>query len=46
LWRPVRRYVHPLIPFAVLCVCITGAEMSIRRDVLHSAFDFFSLLGK
>ncbi len=46
LWRPLRRYVHPVIPFAVICVLITGSEMLLRADVFHSAFNFFSLSGR
>jgi len=46
LWRPLRRYVHPIIPFAVICVLITGSEMLLRADVFHSAFNFFSLSGR
>ena len=46
LWRPLRRYVHPVIPFAVICVFITGSEMLLRANVFHSAFNFFSLSGR
>jgi hypothetical protein len=42
--RPVRRYVHPLIPFAAICVFITCTEFWLRNDVFHSAFNFFALL--
>ena len=46
LARPLRRYVHPVIPFAVICVFITGSEILLRADVFHSAFNFFSLSGR
>jgi hypothetical protein len=45
LWRPVRSYVHPVIPLAVFLIFVTCSEMFIRRDVFHSAFNFLSLLG-
>jgi hypothetical protein len=44
LFRPIRRYVHPLIPLAAICIFITCAEIWLRSDVFHSAFNFFSLL--
>jgi hypothetical protein len=42
--RPLRRYVHPLIPFVMICAFITFTELLLRSDVVHSAFNFFSLL--
>jgi hypothetical protein len=42
--RPIRGYVHPLIPFAAICIFITGSEIWLRSDIFHSAFNFFSLL--
>jgi hypothetical protein len=42
--RPIRRYVHPLIPFALICAFITCTEYVLRSDVFHSAFNFFVLL--
>jgi hypothetical protein len=44
IWAPIRRYVHPLTPFVVICAFITCTEMWLRSDVFHSAFNFFSLL--
>ena len=44
LSKPVRRYVHPLIPFAVFAVFVTATELIVRGDIFHSAFNFFSLL--
>jgi len=44
LLKPVRRYVHPLIPFTILAVFMTVTEVVVRRDIFPSAFNFFSLL--
>jgi hypothetical protein len=44
LFEPIRRYVHPLIPFAVFAIFVTVTELIVRGDIFHSAFNFFSLL--
>ena len=44
LLTPLRRYIHPLIPFAVFAFFVTVSELIVRRDIFHSAFNFFSLL--
>jgi hypothetical protein len=43
LWRPVRKYVHPIFPVLAICVFIFCAEISIRAAVFHSQFNFFAL---
>jgi hypothetical protein len=43
LWRPVRKYVHPIFPVLGICVFILGVEISIRATVFHSHFNFFTL---
>lgn len=42
-WAPIRRYVHPLIPFVAICVFVSCTEIWLRSDVFHSAFNFFAL---
>jgi hypothetical protein len=44
VFQPIRRFVHPLIPFAGICTFITCTELALRSDVFHSAFNFFALL--
>jgi len=46
LCRPLKRYIHPMVPFALICALIAGSEAVLRRDEFHSAFNFFSLAGK
>jgi hypothetical protein len=43
VFRQVRRYVHPLIPFAAICIFVTCTELWLRSDAFHSAFNFFAL---
>ena len=43
LWKPVRKYVHPIFPVLGICVFIFCVEISIRATVFHSHFNFFSL---
>ena len=43
LWRPIRKYVHPIFPVLAMCVSILCAELAIRTAVFHSHFNFFAL---
>jgi len=43
LWKPVRRYVHPIFLLLGICVFILCVEVSIRATVFHSHFNFFTL---
>jgi hypothetical protein len=45
LWRPFRKYVHPIFPVLAICSFIIFAEISIRATVFHSHFNFFALRG-
>jgi hypothetical protein len=45
LWRPFRKYVHPIFPVLAVCLFIIFAEISIRATVFHSHFNFFALRG-
>ena len=45
LWRPVRKYVHPIFPVLGICVFILGVEIAVRATVFHSHFNFFTLRG-
>jgi len=45
LWRPIRKYVHPIFPVLAICVFIICAEISIRSPVFHSDFNFFAFRG-
>ena len=42
LWRPIRKYVHPIFPVVAICVFISCVEISIRSAVFHSNFNFFA----
>jgi hypothetical protein len=42
--KPIRRYVHPLIPFTGFAIFVTVTELIVRADIFHSPFNFFSLL--
>lgn len=42
LWRPIRKYVHPIFPVVAICVFILCVEISIRSAVFHSNFNFFA----
>lgn len=44
LLRPIRKRVHPIIPFVVCCVFVVLAEVVVSREVFRSAFNFYSLL--
>jgi len=43
LWRPVRKYVHPIVPVMAICVFVLCVEIAIRATVFHSRFNFFTL---
>jgi Predicted membrane protein (DUF2142) len=45
LWRPVRKFVHPIFPVLGICVFILCVEISVRATVFHSHFNFFTLRG-
>jgi hypothetical protein len=45
LWRPIRKYVHPIFPVLAICVFIMCAEIPIRSAVFHSHFNFFAFPG-
>jgi len=45
LWRPIRKYVHPIFPVLGICMLIVGVEISVRAQVFHSHFNFFALSG-
>jgi hypothetical protein len=45
IWRPIRKYVHPIIPFSIICVFILYAQVLVTYGVFHSAFNFFALRG-
>jgi hypothetical protein len=40
-----RQKLHPVIPFALLCIFVTASEALVVFRVFHSPFNFFSLLG-
>jgi Predicted membrane protein (DUF2142) len=43
LWRPARKYLHPIFPVLAICVFILAVETSIRATVFHSRFNLFTL---
>jgi hypothetical protein len=43
LLRPVRKYVHPVIPLLAICAGIAYAEATLMLTVFHSHFNFFAL---
>ena len=45
MWRPIRKYVHPIIPFAMICIFILYAQVLVTREVFRSPFNFFALRG-
>ena len=42
-WRPLRRYVHPILPLACLCIYLLSEQVVLRGVVFHSRFNFFAL---
>ncbi|HEY1424072.1 MAG TPA: DUF2142 domain-containing protein [Candidatus Acidoferrum sp.] len=44
LWRPIRKYVHPVFPLAIICIGIMVSEVLQTLTVFHSKFNFFALL--
>jgi hypothetical protein len=46
LWRPVRKYVHPILPLAIICVGIMVSEVLLTSAVFHSKFNFYALLRR
>jgi hypothetical protein len=45
LWRPIRKYVHPIFPLATICVGIMVSEVMLTLVVFHSKFNFYALMG-
>ena len=43
LLRPVRKYVHPIVPLLVICVAIVGVEVALSTTIFQSHFNFFAL---
>jgi hypothetical protein len=43
LWRPMRKFVHPIFPLVAICIGIVCAEAGIAAVVFHSHFNFFAL---
>ena len=35
MWRPIRKYVHPIIPFAMICIFILYAQVLVTREVFR-----------
>jgi hypothetical protein len=44
LWRPIRKYIHPIFPLAIICIGIMVSEVLQTLTVFHSKFNFFALL--
>jgi len=43
LLRPIRKYVHPILPLLVICASIACAEVMLMLTVFHSQFNFYAL---
>jgi hypothetical protein len=43
LLRPVRKYVHPIIPLLALCAAQLCVELALASSVFHSHFNFYAL---
>jgi len=43
LLRPIRKYVHPILPLLVICASIACAEATLMLTVFHSHFNFYAL---
>jgi hypothetical protein len=46
LWRPVRKYIHPIFPLAIICIGIMISEVLQTLTVFHSNFNFYALLRR
>lgn len=44
MWRPVRKYIHPIFPLAAICIGIMISEILLTLAVFQSKFNFFALL--
>jgi len=43
LMRPVRKYIHPIIPLLLICFAITWVEVTLTATVFQSHFNFYAL---
>jgi len=43
LFRPLRKYVHPIFPLLVVCAAILCAEITVALAPYHSHFNFYAL---
>jgi hypothetical protein len=44
LLRPVKKYVHPILPLLVICIAIVWVEVTLTATVFRSHFNFYALL--
>jgi hypothetical protein len=43
LLRPVKKFVHPILPLLVICIAIVYVEISLTATVFLSHFNFYAL---
>ena len=44
LLRPVKKYLHPILPLLAICIAIVYVEISLTATVFLSHFNFYALL--
>ena len=43
LLRPIRKYIHPIVPLLLICASIACVEATLMLTVFHSQFNFYAL---